>query len=315
MRRISKWGALIQKRANSTLNTREKGASLEYNSIANYEAFRKYAQSQADVYANREAIEKQSIGPGEQFYTEGFCYTCSTKRKFVTDYSYAVVFENGEKKPNWREHLLCPGCGLNNRMRAAIQIFEQLLHGSKQPAIYITEQTTPLFRWLSDQYINVEGSEYLGNDIPYGMCDNRGIRNESLTQLTWEDNIFDVILSFDVFEHIPDYRKALKECARVLRPGGILLFTVPFVSAEEKNMVRAHVTDDGSIEHLLPPEYHGDPVNQAGCLAFYHFGWELLEEVRNYGFCQVEALFYWSRELGYLGMDQKIFGAYKPLDS
>lgn len=38
---------------------------------------------------------------------------------------------------------------------------------------------------------------------------------------------FDSVVGLDVFEHIEDDRAALKECARVLRPGGVLVLTVP----------------------------------------------------------------------------------------
>jgi SAM-dependent methyltransferase len=42
----------------------------------------------------------------------------------------------------------------------------------------------------------------------------------------------DLVVSFDVLQHIPDYRATLDEVVRVLRPGGALVFTVPFVYGE-----------------------------------------------------------------------------------
>jgi hypothetical protein len=63
---------------------------------------------------------------------------------------------------------------------------------------------------------------------------------------------------------------------------------------------------------LLPPEYHGDPINSAGCLCFYHFGWDILSSLRAAGFGKAEALLYWSSDFGYLGnADQIIFLARK----
>ena len=52
----------------------------------------------------------------------------------------------------------------------------------------------------------------------------------------------------------------------------------------------------GTISHLLPPEYHADP------LCFYHFGWDLLDALRSLGFRDTLALIYWTGELGYLGI-------------
>lgn len=51
--------------------------------------------------------------------------------------------------------------------------------------------------------------------------------NGSLTQLEFDDNTFDVICCFDVLEHIQDEAKALNEIYRCLKPGGLLILTVP----------------------------------------------------------------------------------------
>ena len=61
----------------------------------------------------------------------------------------------------------------------------------------------------------------------------------------------------------------------------------------------------------MEPEYHGVPVNVAGCLCFYHFGWHLLEEFKESEFDSVKSLFYWSDKFGYLGFDQALFIATK----
>jgi len=125
------------------------------------------------------------------------------------------------------------------------------------------------------------------------------------------DSQFDAILRFDVLEHIPDYRSAFAECARTLKPGGKMLFSVPFDANSVTNHVRAKLRKDGTIEHLLPPEYHDDPRNPEGCLCFQHFGWEMLEEMKQAGFSSVWALSYYSQEYGYLGDKQMQFLAEK----
>jgi hypothetical protein len=71
------------------------------------------------------------------------------------------------------------------------------------------------------------------------------------------------------------------------------------------------VRADGTIEHLVAPEYHYDPIHAEGCLAFHHFGWELLDRLREVGFTGVAAHFYWSLRFGYLGPDQVLFAARK----
>lgn len=99
-----------------------------------------------------------------------------------------------------------------------------------------------------------------------------------------------------------DLQKALAEVYRCLAPGGEFVFSAPFDRGSKNTLVRAEVTADGSIRHLLPPEYHGDPVNpNEGILCFQHFGWDLLSVLRETGFEDVKAVDYWSRDYGYFG--------------
>jgi len=51
----------------------------------------------------------------------------------------------------------------------------------------------------------------------------------SLENAPLEDRSFDAVLALDVLEHLDDDGKGLSEAARLLRPGGLLLVTVPAV--------------------------------------------------------------------------------------
>ncbi|MFT6136972.1 MAG: SAM-dependent methyltransferase [Salibacteraceae bacterium] len=48
-------------------------------------------------------------------------------------------------------------------------------------------------------------------------------------KLPFNDNEFDVVLSSEVMEHVPDPEKFLSEIYRVLRDGGVAIITVPFL--------------------------------------------------------------------------------------
>jgi SAM-dependent methyltransferase len=52
-----------------------------------------------------------------------------------------------------------------------------------------------------------------------------------LQALPFEDASFDTAIAHNVLEHIPDDRMALSELARVLRPDGVALLSVPIVDA------------------------------------------------------------------------------------
>lgn len=50
----------------------------------------------------------------------------------------------------------------------------------------------------------------------------------SLTALPYADASFDAVLCTEVIEHIPDHDVAARELARVLKPGGVSIASVPF---------------------------------------------------------------------------------------
>lgn len=280
------------------------GTNLDTTEVASYEAYKEHAAGMQSEYAERQRYEKNLIVNSKPFTVRSYCYFCKSETDFLVDYSYSYEV-NGILTPNWRERLICPSCGLINRMRASIHLFEQLLEPAEESRIYVAEQRTPVYAWLSRRCPKAVGSEYLGETVPFGQTDTDGVRNESITGLSFSDDEFDFVLTFDVFEHIADFEKAFLECYRVLKPAGTLFFTVPFNVDSEKNGVCAVLKGTGEIEHLLPPEHHGP------WLVFNRFGWEMLDQLRAVGFDDVNAHLFWSKELGYLGHEQTVFVATK----
>jgi SAM-dependent methyltransferase len=247
---------------------------------------------------------------GNQFFYEGFSYPAGREVAFSIDFMYSSTDANGSKHVNWRERVVCPITGLNNRMRCCIQLLDMELSVYDDSKIYITEQLTPVFAFLQKKYPKLQGSEFLGNSVELGKSNSKGIRNEDITQLTFDNQSLDHVLSFDVLEHVADYQRAFTEIYRVLAQGGHFFWSVPFAANSLHNITRAYMEGD-KVVHLLPPEYHGDPLSDQGVLCFRHFGWEMLEEVKNCGFRDAHAISCHSNELGYLGEPQLYFIAVK----
>jgi len=118
-----------------------------------------------------------------------------------------------------------------------------------------------------------------------------GARNEDICNLTYPDSSFDVVLSSDTLEHIPDFSAALRETLRVLRPGGRHIFTVPVVTSRPKTFARAEIRSDGVIVHRSPPLFHGRGAGlfrylPAGddLLAYTEFGGDIADHLRRAGF-------------------------------
>ena len=249
------------------------------------------------------------LGDG-RFTVPGYCLVCSQAVDFLVGYEHCFVAADGQRTPNWREHLRCPRCLLNNRMRAAAGFL--LSMSRPRDAIYLTEAVTPLFRAISPHRRNLTGSEFLRDGTAQGRRNALGIQHENVSQLTFADGSFDMIGSFEVLEHVPDYKHALTEFYRCLRPNGTLLLTVPFLLWSARTVVRATMDRSGAVTHLLPPEIHGDPLSDQGALCFYHFGWDLLEQLNSAGFIEAGITMYWEPSYGYLGGQQFILTARKP---
>ncbi len=54
-----------------------------------------------------------------------------------------------------------------------------------------------------------------------------GLSTADALQLPFADNTFDKVICSEVLEHIPDYKGALEEISRVLKPGGLFCASVP----------------------------------------------------------------------------------------
>lgn len=257
-------------------------------------------QQLAELSRITDVLEQEN---GKRFSISGYSYPAGRQTEFLIE-------RGGDGKINWRETLNCAVTGFNNRMRATFHLFDIEMAPYPDCEIYITEQITPIYTYFKSKYPSTIGSEFLGERCPYGTIDKNGVRNETLTALSFPDQSFDILISLDVLEHIPDYQLAFKECARVLRPGGKMLWSVPFAANSPSNIVRAKIEND-KIVHILPPEYHGDPLSTDGVLCFQYFGWEMVEMMRDVGFQDAYALCYHSNEFGYLGGEQFMFVAFK----
>ncbi|WP_127903576.1 class I SAM-dependent methyltransferase [Solirhodobacter olei] len=269
--------------------------------ISHARSISEYAEYVSETHALRafktEILKHLLNGTDQEGTLPGFSSTAGHMVDFLIDPNLRLA----DGKINLRETVNCPETWFNTRMRAAIQAVTHHENNRHEDA-YIMEQKTPLYKFLKGIFPHLIGSEFLGDDIPLGQSDRTGLRNEDATRLTFPEESFDLVMSFEVLEHIPDYIDALKEVRRVLRPGGRFYFTAPFVTGRNEHIIRAKITD-GKVVHILEPEWHGDPIKNEGILCFQHFGWSLIDELSDCGFCNVEALLFDQIEYGYYTLD------------
>ena len=115
------------------------------------------------------------------------------------------------------------------------------------------------------------------DDVPRGTM-RAGVRCEDVQRLTFDDAGFDLVTHTEVFEHVPGDMAGFRELRRVLRPGGVMAFTVPLMGdAPTRERAMLH---SGTIMHLLPPTYHSDRLRGAGqVLCFRDYGCDIVDRL------------------------------------
>jgi len=269
--------------------------------FSSFEAWRDRHESDPQIGAARHlaSIELQNSPPP---VLEAMCGTCASAQLFP------VAWHGHPEAADLREGLACPACGLNARQRAAFGLMGDRLQG-RRARVYATEQSSPAYVWLRRRYPKAIGSEFRPHPARVPVMEHwlaeqgveERIRDLDVTALALASASLDAIISFDVLEHVPDFRAALREFARCLRRRGVLVLTAPFLALCPQTLVRARLREDGSIEHLLPPEMHGDPIS-GGVLCWYHFGWDVLDAAREAGFARAEWHYSWAPEQALYGM-------------
>jgi SAM-dependent methyltransferase len=99
-----------------------------------------------------------------------------------------------------------------------------------------------------------------------------------LRQLPFQDGAFDLVVHSDTLEHVEQPLAALRECWRVLAPGGACVFTVPVLAGRLTASRRG-----------LPASYHGDPsVSTDDHIVHFEFGADVWTFVLEAGFTSSE---------------------------
>jgi SAM-dependent methyltransferase len=137
----------------------------------------------------------------------------------------------------------CPGCGSLMRHRALLLLLRDhfQIHRSSWRVLHVGPGAA-VAGWLERQ----DGIDYVTADIDSPLARVQ----VDATDMPFEDESFDFAICVHVLEHIPDDRKALREFARVLRPGSPAVFQVP-PSDLETTREDPGVTDPQERERLF----------------------------------------------------------------
>lgn len=193
-----------------------------------------------------------------------------------------------------RENFKCSGCNASLRYREQATTLLEVLGGRNRSVVELVASEP--FRSLDIYEPGFKGpfrgllgrlagyvDSYYAHDPPRGQALD-GLRCEDLEKLTFPDGSFDLVLSSDIFEHVRHPWVAFGEVGRVLRPGGLHVFTVP-MNWPLPSITVSRVDVSGEKDaHVLPPVYHGSPHAIEPSLVYNDFGLDLPDRLREVGF-------------------------------
>lgn len=179
----------------------------------------------------------------------------------------------------------CAKCGATPIAMSIASVIRAQIPNLGTAKVYELSARGPLHRFLQREASSLACSQYVEGKVPGSEVG--GVRVEDVQCLTFGASSFDVCTSTEVFEHVPDDRRAFGEMHRVLRPGGVLVFTVP-IALDAKTRERAIIAD-GTLVHRMPPEYHVDPATgHEPVLAFRDYGGDIVSRLTEAGFARAE---------------------------
>ena len=155
--------------------------------------------------------------------------------------------------------------------------------------------------YTASEYVSPSAEPGSMHKSPFGM-----VRHEDLRALSFPNNSFDLVLSAEVFEHIPEPYVALNEVFRVLKPGGSYVWTVPMNTDLQSKDTQLSMLNaagqrfDAADPAIKSPQFHGDPMApEGGIVVFQIFGaGELLTKMCQIGFGSTHASSTYSKKYG-----------------
>jgi SAM-dependent methyltransferase len=197
-----------------------------------------------------------------------------------------------------KESLDCASCGAKLRARRLAQsILKHVSPGGSGPLPRSLHDWArlPQSRTLSIAEINlIDGlhaqlatlpglvfSDYRDENALEANAE--GVACEDLTHLSYADARFDLVLTSETLEHVPDLQTALAEIHRVLKCGGVHIFTIPLLPDVEFTFERATLLPDGRIKPRNGPLLH-HPGGDVGYPVFTEFGGDAARLFHEAGF-------------------------------
>lgn len=139
-----------------------------------------------------------------QSYADRLCTICGHEGRFL----------DVGPRPEAR----CPNCSSKERDRITGLFLRRSSLDLGDKAVLHFSPERPFFRlWRNNP-------RYVAGDVKISKVANAVV---DITDIRFDDGHFDYLICHHILEHVPEDARGMRECFRVLKPGGTALFSVP----------------------------------------------------------------------------------------
>jgi SAM-dependent methyltransferase len=171
----------------------------------------------------------------------GTCSVCGWSGRFAVNSWMLPVHAVEEWGADWveafvrRESLFCRRCSSTLRIRRVADVLLEHYGGGTSSIAELVQR--PNFNALDLVEINAVGALHRFLErLPRLRYTEYAVGGEDIQSLSYADESFDLVLTSDTLEHVPEWQRALAESRRVLRGGGRHILTVPLVPTRARTL-------------------------------------------------------------------------------
>jgi SAM-dependent methyltransferase len=152
-----------------------------------------------------------------------------------------------------RPNSTCPQCASTDRERLVKVGIEKNVALPPSPRILHVAPERRLNRFLR----SIPGASVVECDLDPARYEwTTRIQSENVTELSFPEATFDLVVCNHVLEHVPDDAKALGELRRVIKPGGLAVLQVPYSDVLTKTDEDPSIDNPSEQLHRFGQEDH-----------------------------------------------------------
>jgi SAM-dependent methyltransferase len=186
------------------------------------------------------------------------------------------------------DNFYCPHCESFDRERHLFMYFDKLGIWERIKGANVLHFAPEFF--IAKRIESLLPSSYIKADL---FPSDESIQHMDAIAIPHEEATFDVLIFNHILEHIPDYKKALAELYRVLKPGGIAIMQTPYSRLLQCNFEDAGINTDELRLLYYGQEDHVRIFSEKQLLqSFQDTGFQLKIVTHNAVFTEEDAVYF-----------------------